>query len=61
LPWYSPEIEEITPQAQELFEKYSNVEPERVKAHVKELVRFHLHWHAMSWLIRIREIKHTSW
>ncbi|KAF2452123.1 hypothetical protein P171DRAFT_426510 [Karstenula rhodostoma CBS 690.94] len=37
LPWYSPEIEEITPQAQELFEKYSNVEPEKVKAHIKEL------------------------
>ena len=39
LPWYSAEIEEITPQAQELFEKYSNVDSENVKAHIKELVR----------------------
>ena len=38
LPWYSAEITEITPQAQELFEKYSNVEPGNIKAHVKELV-----------------------
>lgn len=39
LPWYSAEIEEITPQAQELFEKYSHVESDHVKAHIKELVR----------------------
>lgn len=38
LPWYTPEITDISSQAQELFEKYANVEPENVKAHIKELV-----------------------
>ena len=47
LPWYSAEIEEITPQAQELFEKYSDVEPGKVKAHIKELVRSKV---PMKWL-----------
>ncbi|KAF1967866.1 hypothetical protein BU23DRAFT_583613 [Bimuria novae-zelandiae CBS 107.79] len=37
LPWYSAEIEEIPPAAQELFEKYSNVEANKVKAHIKQL------------------------
>lgn len=37
LPWYTPEITDISSQAQELFEKYANVEPENVKAHIKEL------------------------
>ena len=39
LPWYSAEIDKITPQAQELFVKYSHVEPDNVKKHIKEFVR----------------------
>lgn len=38
LPWYSDEIRTVTPQAAELFEKYSQIEPDKVKKHIKEFV-----------------------
>jgi len=42
VPWYQAEIEQLRPEAQELFEKYANVPSERVRSHIKEAVRLHL-------------------
>lgn len=51
----------MTPEAQELFEKYSNVDSARVKAHIKELVRLDLCQSTKARLTRISEIEHMLW
>lgn len=38
VPWYSKDIQNATPQARELLEKYSNIPPEKVDAHLLEVV-----------------------
>ena len=35
--WYTPELETISPQARELFEKYSHIAPENVTAHIEKI------------------------
>lgn len=37
-PWYFHEIDTLTPEVRELLEKYSGIPPEKVEAHVKEVV-----------------------
>ncbi|KAK7727414.1 hypothetical protein SLS57_002886 [Botryosphaeria dothidea] len=37
VPWYSKDIQNATPQARELLEKYSNIPPEKVDAHLLEV------------------------
>lgn len=38
LPWYSAELKELEPLAQELFEKYCGLPPDDVKSHIKQQV-----------------------
>ena len=33
--WYKPELESVSPQAREIFEKYSHIPPAHVESHIK--------------------------
>ena len=39
LPWYLNDLENLKPEARELFEKYSKVPADQVVAHIKTSVR----------------------
>lgn len=39
VPWYKADIGEIPKEAQELFENYSGIAPDRVASHILAVVR----------------------
>lgn len=43
LPWYEPDLEEVSEPAKTILEKYSQIPPEEVIHHVKSLVSISLY------------------